>query len=282
MTSAAKTIILTGASRGLGRAIALALAAAGHPLALVCRDVAGGEAAQDAVHATPNNAGATLVLADLMDPAQIRAAATQLGALGPLGAIIHNAGLWPTALALDARGVERSFAVNQLAPFHLNALLWPRLRESGARIVHVSAGLYALGRRELDAVAHGRSFSSLRTYCDTKRSNAVTTVALARRVQGSGVTVNAVHPGVLRTGLGEGDGHWATALIRPLKALWRSPESGADGPCWLATDAAVAGINGAFFDERRQVAWRSGVQDEAEGEALWALSERLCGVRWGG
>ncbi len=269
-------VILTGANRGLGLEIARALAAQGRPLALVCRGREAGERTLAELRALPGSGELTLVQADLLDPDAIRAAARALAELGPIGAIIHNAGLWPTRLELDRRGVERSFAVNHLAPFHMNALLWPRLREDGARVVQVSAGLIGLARRDLEAIVSGSRFSSFRTYADTKRLNAVSTAALARRVAGGRVRVNAVHPGVLRTGLGEGDGHWLNALVRPLKSRWRAPETGAAGPVRLAVAPEMAAVHGRFFDELREVPWPGEVEGEAEAAALWSLSERLC------
>lgn len=274
------TIVLTGANRGLGRVIALRLAAEGHDLTLICRDPDGGRAVLEEARALPGARELRLVLADLLHPGQIDEAAEQL-ARGPrIAALIHNAGLWPTKRILDDRGVERSFAVNHLAPFQLNARLWPRLREDGARVVQVSAGLYVFGRPGPEAAAEGRRFSAWRTYCDTKRCNLLGTLDLARRVEGSGVTVNAVHPGVLSTGLGAGDGGWIATLLAPIKRRWRAAETGVAGPVMLATSPEMAGINGRYYDETRPAPLGAGLDDAGEREALWSLSERLCGLNW--
>ena len=270
-------ILITGANRGIGRSISLDLAARGHPLILLCRDPEAGAAVLAEVQATPGNVGARLVLADLARADQVDAAAAEvLGDTPALDALILNAGLWPDRLEVDERGIERSFAVNQLAPFQLTARLWPLLRASRSRIVCVSAGLYVFGRRDLARVSRGQDFSRLRTYCDTKRCNAVFAVELARRAVGTGVTVNAVHPGVINTGLGEGWG-----VIRPLVRLWKRflapPEQGALAPVALAVDPVYHDVTGQYFNELKPEPWKNGVGDPEEATALWALSESLTG-----
>lgn len=270
-------ILVTGANRGIGRAISLDLAARGHPLILLCRDPGAGADALAEVQATPGNAGARLVLADLARADQVDAAAAEvLGDTPALDALILNAGLWPDRLERDERGIERSFAVNHLAPFQLTARLWPLLRASRARIVCVSAGLYVFGRADLTQASTGARFSRLRTYCDTKRCNAVFAVELARRAAGAGVTVNAVHPGVINTGLGEGRGA-TRPLIRLWKRLLAPPERGALAPVALAVDPVYHDVTGQYFNELTPEPWKGGVGDPEEAAALWALSESLTG-----
>ena len=263
---------VTGANRGIGLAIAAALTAQGRSVALVCRDPVAGEAARAALP------GAALVCGDLATPDGVASVARGLAAKGPLAALVHNAGLWPTTLVRDDRGVERSFAVNHLAPFHLTALLWDRLVADGARIVCVNAGLYALGRPDLADAETGRRFSRWRTYCDTKLCGARFVVELARRAPGAPVV--AVHPGVINTGRGD-DGGWLSRwLLRPVKRRWRSPEDGARAPVALATDPDLAASSGRFFFEEKPQPWKNGADDPDLAAALWARSEALCGLRF--
>ena len=271
-------VLITGANRGIGRSIALQIAARGAPALLLCRDARGAAAVVAEVEAAGGQARA--VLADLADPEQVDRAVAELRRDTPrLGALVLNAGLWPDRLERDSRGLERSFVVNHLAPFQLVAGLWPLLAESRARIVCVSAGLYVFGRRDLDAVAWGTAFSRWRTYCDTKRCNAVFARELARRVAGTGVTVNAVHPGVINTGLGEGSG-LERGLVRLWKRLLRSPEQGALGPVALAVDPMYHDVTGQYFNELKPEPWRAEMGDEAEAQALWEQSEALVGRRF--
>lgn len=269
-------VLVTGANRGIGRAISLQLAAAGRELILLCRDAEGGRAVVSEVEAAGGRA--RLLQADLADPEQVRGAAARLREQVPgLSGLVLNAGLWPEQLEVDPRGLERSFVVNHLAPFQLTAELWPLLAAGRARVVCVSAGLYLFGRRDLEAVARGIRFSRWRTYCDTKRCNAVFSVELARRAQGAGVTVNAVHPGVINTGLGEGSG-WSRGLVRLWKSTLRPPEQGARAPVALAVDPMYHDVTGQYFNKLKAEPWKNGVGEAEEARALWAASEGWLGM----
>ena len=183
------------------------LARAGERLVIVCRDSARGEATRLEIDRQTANADTAVVVANLATLAGVRYAARALLDLCPrLDVLVHNAGVWPTRLQRTPDGFETSFAVNHLAPFVLNHLLRERLLTSvPARIVQVTAGLYAIGRVDLDRTPTGDDFHRLRTYASTKQCNLLCTMELARRLANDGandgLTVNAVHPGVVRTRL---------------------------------------------------------------------------------
>ena len=250
-----KTCVVTGATSGIGLAVAEELARRGHRVVLLSRDPGRGEAALARVRAAagsalPSGPEPLVVAGELSTVTAARAAAAALLQACPrLDVLVHNAGLWPTRLERTAEGFERAFAVNHLAPFVLNELLVPRLLESApSRIVQVTAGLYGLGRLDLDRTPRGEDFHRLRTYATTKLWNLLATLERARRLAASGVVVHAVHPGVVRTRLGDLPGALGL-LLRGVKRLWATPEHGARGPVHLALAPELEGRTGLYFDE---------------------------------
>lgn len=272
-----RAMVVTGANAGIGRAIARQLAREGHGLVLVCRRRNAGEEALADISSC-GSGKVVLVVADLAT-AEGRAAAIEgvCRHAKTIAALVHNAGLWPTRLEWTAEGFERSYAVNHLAPFALTAGLWPLLCDSApSRVIVVSAGLYPLGRPNLEAIEKGTQFSALRTYADTKLCGALFSRELALRARDTGVDVHAVHPGVVNTTLGEGPGIGAWIKSR-VKRFWASPESGADAPCWLATAASLPGQSGTFWNERQPMEWHAVANDAALRDALWTRTERALG-----
>lgn len=237
--------IVTGGNRGIGLSICRGLSALGGEVVLVCRDVAQGEGA---VASFPGPGGGRVVQGDLGSLDGAKALGEALLALDrPIAALIHNAGIWPTARILSPEGFEESFVVNHLSPLLLNHLLFDRLATDGARVVQMTAGLYVAGRYDAEKTPTGADFSQLRTYATTKLANLLATLSLAER-WGGRVPIHGVHPGVIRTGLGsmEGPLGWLLALV---KRLWKTPEYGARAPIFLATDQGLARRTGLYFNE---------------------------------
>lgn len=250
-----KTCVLTGASSGIGRALAAQLAAAGFDLVLVGRDEKRLSESADLARASAGEGRAvTALAADLSTLAGARALADRLLRAAPrIDVLVHNAGILPTSLRLTPDGFEESFATNHLAPFVLNRALRPRLVESApSRIVQVSAGLYIKGRVDLQKSPYGAPFGAFTTYGTGKLWNLLATLELARDLAATGVTVNAVHPGVVRTRLGDMTG-LKGALLGLVKRLWDTPEEGARGPFHLATSPDLAGVTGRYFDRMQSV-----------------------------
>jgi NAD(P)-dependent dehydrogenase (short-subunit alcohol dehydrogenase family) len=250
-----KTSVVTGASSGIGDALAVELAAAGFDLVLVGRD----EARLADVAARSRARGGsdrrvTTLRADLSTIAGARDLAARLLEAAPrLDVLVHNAGVLPTARRLTSDGFEESFATNHLAPFVINEALRARLVESApSRVVQVSAGLYIKGRVDLEKGPYGLPFGPFGTYGSSKLWNLLATLELARELEGEGVTVNAVHPGVVRTRLGDATGLLGL-VVRIAKRFWATPEEGARGPLHLATDPALASTTGRYFDQLRAI-----------------------------
>jgi NAD(P)-dependent dehydrogenase (short-subunit alcohol dehydrogenase family) len=263
--------VVTGGGSGLGRAISEALARAGDRVVLLCRDQERGERARAEIAASTGNSALELVVGDLAVPAATRAAARTIRERHPrLDVLVHNAGIWPTRLERTDDGLERSFAINHLAPFILNAELEGCLGR-GSRVVQVTAGLVIKGRVDLDRTPSGRDFDRFRTYAGTKLCNLLCARELADRLSGAGVTVNAVHPGLVRTRLGELSGPLGL-LLRLVKRRWAPPEVGARGPVRLATDPALADTTDVYFDELAAAPWPEPARDRELARALWQRS----------
>ncbi|MCB1323308.1 MAG: hypothetical protein KDK34_23820, partial [Leptospiraceae bacterium] len=169
-------------------------------------------------------------------------------------------------------GLEEAFMVNHMAPFILSAMLFPLLRANApARIINVNAGLYVFGRFDLNRTPMGADFSPLRTYMNTKLCNVLFTRRFARAIQDSGVTINANHPGVIRTGLGE-SGLSGRIIHRTIKRFWKSPEAGAAAPVWLATDPQLENTNGLFFDLKQERPYAANARNEILIDSLYEYS----------
>jgi NAD(P)-dependent dehydrogenase (short-subunit alcohol dehydrogenase family) len=263
--------VVTGGGSGLGRAISEGLARAGHRVVLLCRDPQRGERARQEIAAMTGNPAVELVVADLAVRTATREAAQAIRERHrAIDVLVHNAGIWPTRLERTDEGLERSFAINHLAPFILNAALADRLGR-GSRVVQVTAGLAVKGRVDLDRTPVGGDFHRFRTYANTKLCNLLCTAELARRWAGRGVTVNAVHPGVVRTKLGDMSGPLGL-LLRLIKRRWLPPEVGALGPLRLAIDGALDEVSGRYHHQLAEAPWPAVAVDQALARALWDRS----------
>ncbi len=243
-----QTIVLSGVTSGIGLAMARALAPVAGRLVIVGRNEARLRDATGEV-ASFGHAGLDLipVLADLASLAGSLSLAQRLEALPRIDVMIHNAGILPAHRKVTSDGFEESFAVNHVAPFVLNMLLRERLLASApSRVVQVSAGLALRTAVDLEADPGGAKFEPLATYARTKLWNLLATLDFAASLDGTGVTANAVHPGVVRTRLGEG-----APGVRggDARHAWLSPEAGARGPLYVATARELERTTGRFFNQ---------------------------------
>ncbi|HYF63592.1 MAG TPA: SDR family NAD(P)-dependent oxidoreductase [Herpetosiphonaceae bacterium] len=273
---AAKTYLVTGGNTGIGKAIASELARQGRRVAIVSRDPAKGAAAVDEIRAASGNQHISLIPGDLGSIAGANRLADRiLDECPDLGALINNAGVWMTERVITADGLELSFMVNHLAPVILSTRLLDRLRANApARIVAVNAGLYPQGRLDLARTPYGQDFRRMGTYATTKLFNVLAMLELARQVEGSGVTVNLIHPGVIRTQLGASSGPLG-ALLRLAKRFWKTPEEGARGPVRLATAPELEMVNGQYFNECEPIPLAEIAQDRLLSRQVWQQAIEL-------
>jgi len=275
-----RVCVLTGASSGIGRATALELARRGAALALVCRDRTRGEETCAAVRADSGNTQVVLHLADLSSQAELRRLAAELlGQYPRIDVLVNNAGVVNLQRQLTVDGIETVFAVNHLAYFLLTNLLLDRLRQSrGARIVNVASDAHRWGELDFDDLQNQRSYRAMRVYGQSKLCNVLFTRELARRLAGSDVTANCLHPGAVATQLGQNNGWWARLIIKGLRPFFRTPEQGAATSIYLACSPEVNGINGKYFVNCREARPSSSAQDDEAAARLWEISNDLTAV----
>ncbi len=271
-----RVCLVTGATSGIGRATTLALARRGPALVLLCRDRDRGEAVAAAARAA-GAAKVDLLFADLSRQSEVRRAAAEFLASGrPLHVLINNAGVVNVQRTTTADGLETTFAVNHLAYFLFTNLLLDRLRASApARIVNVASDAHKFGPLNFDDLQNEKSYSVMRVYGQSKLANILFTAELARRLEGSGVTANSLHPGAVSTGLGTNNGSWARGLIALLRPFFRTPDRGAETSVYLATSPAVEGVSGRYFANCREKPPSAAAQDMDSARRLWTASDAM-------
>jgi NAD(P)-dependent dehydrogenase (short-subunit alcohol dehydrogenase family) len=274
-----RTVLVTGGTGGIGRATATGLAAMGARVAITGRDRARAEAAAAAIRAD-GGPPVDVFVADMSSQAEVRRLAGEvLAALPRVDVLVNNVGCFWNSRQVTVDGLERMFALNHLAPFLLTHLLAERLKQSApARVVTVSSDAQRLGRIDFDDLQGERSWSGQRAYNQSKLANVLFTYELARRLRGTGVTANALHPGVVRTGLGVEDPGRIQRMITPFMRLLKSPEEGAVTSIHLAAAPELDGVTGQFFADRRPRRTTKRSYDEAAGRRLWDVSSRLVGL----
>ncbi|PZA11187.1 short-chain dehydrogenase [Rhodopseudomonas palustris] len=277
-----RTALVTGANSGLGKAIATALAADGLRVGLVARDRGRGEAALADVRAATGNDDLHLFVADLADQVSVRALAQAVrDRFDRLDLLINNAGTAFAERRLSPQGIERAFAINHLGPFLLTNLLLDLIKASApARIVNVGTRIDAAIDFD-DLNWDKRPYGMMKGYAQSKLGNLHFTFELARRLQGSGVTVNCVFPGVFKSNLGGTDG--AQGLFWKLLAKlggWAipKPETAAQRVLYLANAPELEGVSGEYFANRKTIAAPAQARDAEANRRLWEISERMTGL----
>jgi NAD(P)-dependent dehydrogenase (short-subunit alcohol dehydrogenase family) len=275
-----KVCVLTGGTSGIGRETAVALAALGARLALICRDRQRGEETVAEIAARTGNRDVEVRVADLSLQRDVRRVAAELLARHPrIDVLVNNAGVVNLRHALTGDGIETVFATNHLAYFLLTLLLLERLRASApARVVNVASEVHRFGGVDFDDLGHAQHYCAARVYGQSKLANILFTYELARRLAGSGVTVNCLHPGAVGTRLGHNNGTVARLLAGALKPFFRTPAQGADTSIWLASSPAVEGVSGEYFVGRTPTRSSAASHDEGTARRLWDVSLELTGL----
>jgi retinol dehydrogenase 12 len=277
-----KTFLVTGATEGIGKAAARHFASRGATLTLVGRNREKTERVVAELKASTGNAEIDFLLADLSHLAQVREVAQQFAARrGRLDVLVNNAGAVFQQRRLSADGFELTFALNHLSVFLLTTLLLDLLKRTpGARVVTTASGAHALGRLDLATVAtRDRGYTAFGAYGDSKLANVLFTRELARRLQGTGVVANCIHPGWVASGFGlNNPGLMSRVLTVVAPLLARTPEQGADTLVWLATSPEAAAFTGEYVQDREVTRPAPRARDSHLGAQLWALSEKLCGL----
>ena len=274
-----KTALISGGTFGIGRATAVGLARQGASVIITGRDKARAEAAVAFIQRESSNANVSYLLADFFRPSEVKRLAEEFTSTHErLDILVNNAGGTFETRQLTPEGFERTWALNHLAYVQLTLSLLPLLEASApARIVNVASGLYAK-TINFDDLNAEKNFSRFGAYLHSKLANHLFSYALARRLAGTGVTVNAVNPGIVDTGLGSdarGVQKLIAFLMTPLK---KSPEIGAFPSLYLASSPEVKGISGQFFDKTKFVEPRPITRDHALQDRLWQVSLAQLGL----
>lgn len=265
-----KTCVITGANSGIGLETARGLARLGARVMLVCRDRNKGEAARRELIAATGNGRISLLVADLASLDQVRRLAGEIQARCPrLDVLIHNAGLMCKTRQVSADGHELQLAVHFLAPFLLTGLLLDLLKRSApARVILVSSRLHQFARIRFDDLQCRKKYGLIRAYGQSKLAALLYTYELAARLHGTGVTANALHPGVVATNIG------MPAWLAPFIA---TPEQGARTSIRLASAPELEKVTGKYFVAGKAAKSSRASRDRATGRRLWVVAEKLCG-----
>jgi retinol dehydrogenase-14 len=278
MSMVGKTVLVTGATSGIGKATALGLAAMGARMAITGRD-------RDRTVDTAREIRAAgggqvnLFVADLTSQSEVRRLAAEVGEeLGRLDVLINNVGGYWNTRHLTADGLERTFALNHLAPFLLTNLLLDRMQEAG-RVVTVSSHAQAMGRIDFEDLQGSKSYSGARAYNQSKLANVLFTYELARRLRGTSVSANALHPGAVSTAFGAEDPAGAQRLLVPFLRPWmKSPAQGAATSIYLASAPHIGRMTGRYFANGKVKESSRRSHDDVAAARLWRVSAELVGL----
>jgi retinol dehydrogenase 14 len=274
---AGRTVLVTGGTGGIGKATAVGLARMGAHVAITGRDAGRIDAAAREIREAGGGQVDTFV-ADLSAQSQVRGLADQvLERLPRIDVLVNNVGGFWNTRHVTADGLERTFALNHLAPFLLTDLLLERLQEhDGGRVVIVSSNAHAMGRIDFDDLQAERSYSGARAYNQSKLANVLFTYELARKLKDTGVTANALHPGVVRTSFGAEDPAGVQRFLVPLvRPFMKSPTQGAATSIHLASAPDLEHVTGRYFADSKEKRSADGSYDQAVAARLWQVSADL-------
>lgn len=286
MTSASmvgKICLVTGANSGIGKMTAQGLAKQGATVVMVCRNRERGESAQQEIAARSGNANVDLLIADLASQRSVRAFVdVYKEKYSRLDVLINNAGAIFARRQESEDGLEYTFALNHMGYFLPTVLLLDHMIASApARIINVSSDAHRAGRIDFADLQNEHTYRAFMVYAQTKLENILFTKELARRLEGTGVTANALHPGLVQSNFGGSAGN-SMALRFFFKVLPKiigiSPEKAAEWVLYLATSPEVAGVTGKYMAKGKFVEPSPQASDSEAAGRLWAESERLAGL----
>jgi NAD(P)-dependent dehydrogenase (short-subunit alcohol dehydrogenase family) len=277
---AGTTVLVTGGTGGIGKATAIGLAALGARVGITGRDLPRAQAAAADIRRESGNPAVDAFAADLSSQAEVRRlAAAVLDAYPRLDVLVNNVGGFWAHRHLTTDGLERTFAVNHLAPFLLTDLLLDRLIASTpARIVNVSSNAQATGRIAFDDLQGEQNYSGSQAYNQSKLANVMFTYELSRRLRGTGVTANALHPGVVRTAFSSEDPSALARMARPLMRFMKTPAEGAVTSIYLASSPDVDAVTGRYFANSKPKTSNKSSYDTNAADRFWQLSADLVGL----
>jgi NAD(P)-dependent dehydrogenase (short-subunit alcohol dehydrogenase family) len=275
-----KVVVITGATSGIGQVAAERLAGMGARLVLVARDKGRGEAALARLRQQAPGAAHSIHYADLSRLAEMKRVTAEVAAAEPrIDALINNAGALFSSRHVTKDGLELTFALNHMAYFVLTHGLRERLLASApARVVNTASDAHERAGLDLDDLQSANGYSGFKAYGRSKLWNILYTRELARRLAGTGVTANCLHPGFVATRFGDQSGGLLSAVVRMAKLFAISSEEGAETLVYLASSPEVANVSGAYFYQCRPATPTKEAQDDAAAKRLWLETAKLAGL----
>lgn len=272
-----KICIITGANSGIGKVTALELAKLGATIIMVCRNSKKGEEALAEIVSKSKNDNVHLMLCDFASQKSIRYFVEEFKVnYDRLDILINNAGFVSPKRNLTKDGIEETFAVNHLGYFLLTNLLIEKIKKSDSgRIINVSSAGHWIGDIDFDNLNSEKGYNSFKVYCNSKLANIVFTRELARRLEGTNITVNCLHPGAVNTNFASNMNSKFNFLSNMFKSFMITPEQGAETQIYLATSPDVQNITGQYFDKKKIAKSSKKSVDKELAQKLWKVSEQM-------
>ena len=275
MSMEGKICIITGANSGIGKATAIGLAKMNATIVMMCRSKERGEEAQKEIIELTGNKKVDLFLCDLSSQESIRKFVSEFKSkYQKLDILINNAGVMLSKREISVDGFEMNFAVNHLAPFLLTNLLLDALKKSApSRIINVSSAAHRMAKMDFDDLqSEKRKYRLMKIYGASKLALMLFSYELSRKLEGTSVTVNTLHPGVVNTNLGQDQSSFSQGFA---KLFFKKPEKGAETSIYLASSQEVEGITGKYFAKKQQKQSSEESYNEDYAKRLWKLSAEM-------
>jgi NAD(P)-dependent dehydrogenase (short-subunit alcohol dehydrogenase family) len=275
-----KTVVITGATSGIGEVAAEQLAQMGARIVLVARDKSRGEGTLQRLRKKAPGLAHTVHYADLTRISEMKRVAAEIAEAEPrIDVLVNNAGAMFSTRKLTGDRLEYTFALNHMAYFVVTHGLRERLVASApARVVNTSSAAHQGVSLDLDDLQLAKSFGAMQAYCRSKLCNILFARELARRLHGTGVTANCLHPGFVATRFGDESGGLISRFVGLTKLLAISPERGAKTIIYLASSPEIAATTGQYFHKCRPIAPSRAAQDDRTALSLWERSAALAGL----
>jgi NAD(P)-dependent dehydrogenase (short-subunit alcohol dehydrogenase family) len=272
-----KTCLITGGNSGIGKATALSLAKLDATVVIVSRDKDKGEAALLEIRTRSGNKNIDAMVADLSSQDSVRELAHDFKArYKKLHVLINNAGIFLPKRIPTVDGLEATFATNHLGHFLLTNLLLDVLKASApSRIINLTSSAHRGTEIDFEDLQGEKKYRGYHAYSQSKLANILFTYQLAKQLEGTGVTVNCLHPGVVRTGFGKDQGGLMSVLVRVGSPFMISPDRAAKAAIYLATLPELEGVTGKFFSRGKEARSSTQSYDATSAERLWKVSAEL-------
>jgi NAD(P)-dependent dehydrogenase (short-subunit alcohol dehydrogenase family) len=273
-----KTVVITGATSGIGEVAADRLAAKGARIVFIARDQRRGEETLKHLNAIASGRAHRAFYADLSRLSEMKRVGAEIASAEPkIDVLVNNAGAAFMSRQVTEDGLEKTFALNHMSYFVLTQLLRPRIPQGG-RIVSTASTAHRGTHLDFDDLPSEKNYSGFTVYGRSKLCNILFTRELARRLQGTGVTANCLHPGFVATRFGNENGGFFAMAIRFAKNFALTPEQGASTIIYLASSPEVESTTGLYFDKCKPVAPSREAQNDADAKTLWGISEKISGL----